>query len=337
MNIERLSCPVLALCFAIQASTDTYADARTIEQWYLSTIKIDQALAIAQSTHEVVVAIIDTGVDLRHEDLKDQIWINKNEIPNNKIDDDKNGFVDDINGWDFQDNDNKPDDVDSTQTGHGTIAAGVIAATSNNGCGIRGISKARIMPLRAFDKDGIASDELIAAAINYATHNGAHIINASWGGIKKIDTESKSYAALQYALEKSVLVVNAAGNQAKSIDDNNWYPSNLALANLLIVGAVDRNDQRWIGSNYGENKVHIAAPGVDIFTTVMNNTYRSVTGTSIAAPVVSGVAALLKSIAPHLSPKELIVLMQKSGDSATVKTQCHCRINAYEAVKALLP
>jgi len=334
MILKELFCILLVFAFMQNpANADLPNDPLLSQQWYLSKINLPKVWSMQLKTSEVIVAIIDTGVDLEHEDLRDNLWVNNLEIPDNKIDDDNNGFVDDINGWDFQGNDNIPMDEDQSNTGHGTTAAGVIGAVTQNSLGISGIGTSiKLMVIRAFDTAGISSDQIIANAIDYAVANGAQVINASFGGYRSADAELM-IKAVERAQKKDVVFVAAAGNYGGQNDIKEFLPGNLRLDNVISVAASTLDDTKWIGSNYGSNNVDISAPGVNIFTTKLGNTYGAVTATSIATPVVAGVAALIKSVAPSLTSKSIKTIILNTGSPVSIETVCKCRVDAFEAIK----
>lgn len=214
------------------------------------------AWAAVTGNPQVVIAVVDSGVNGGHPDLADNIWNNPDEIPGNGIDDDANGFVDDIQGWDFVDDDNQPHDA----TGHGTHVAGIIAARGDNAVGVAGVAwQAAIMPLRfidAFDS-GATSDAV--QAITYAVDKGARVVNCSWGG-------SGQSASLKYIMQTSdALFVCAAGNEGADIDSAGFYPAGWDLANIVSVAASDQMDRLAWFSNFGSRRVHLAAPGMRIY------------------------------------------------------------------------
>ncbi|WP_264196518.1 S8 family serine peptidase [Microseira wollei] len=200
--------------------------------WGLDAIKAPEVWHQGYRGQGTVVAVIDTGVDYTHSDLDRNIWVNPNEIPGNNLDDDRNGFVDDVRGWDFVTDDSAPMD----EQGHGTHVAGIIAA-ENNGFGTTGVAfNAKIMPVRVLGESG-GSQSDIAAGIRYAVDNGADVINLSLGG----DFTSRQEAnAIRYAAEKGVVVVMAAGNESKS---QPVYPARYSTNYGIAVGAVNRNNQ----------------------------------------------------------------------------------------------
>lgn len=277
------------------------------KQWGLDMVEAPEAWNLVQSEEPVVVAVIDTGVDIKHEDLKGNIWINEGEIPGNGKDDDGNGYVDDVHGWDFYNGDKSvcsysnegranPSDNDN----HGTHCAGTIAAVANNGVGIRGVASnlnIKIMVIKALGgANGATSSRKLIQAIQYATSNGADIINASWGGwVNEDDT------ALKKAIARSgLLFVAAAGNEGKDNDKEPCFPAsyNRILPNVISVGSVGQDNCLSDFSNYG-NSVDILAPGASVYSTVVGG-YKRMSGTSMAAPYVTGIAAMLYAGREHL-------------------------------------
>ncbi len=249
---------------------------------------------------DVVVAVIDEGVDISHPDLRDKIWTNAAEVAGNGVDDDGNGYVDDVNGWDFVNDDASvydPDPLTGTGDEHGTHVAGTIAAAGDNGTGITGVSwRTRIMPLKFLGVDGGYTSDAIEA-INYAVDKGVKISNNSWGGGGKSQ-------ALQDAIARADssghLFVAAAGNGgADGVGDDNdatpHYPSSYSNPNIVAVAATDDRDTLASFSNFGVTSVDLAAPGVRILSTLPGDAYGSYSGTSMATPHVTGVAALVKS------------------------------------------
>lgn len=217
-----------------------------------------EAWDITTGTSNVVVAVIDSGVDYNHPDLAANIWSNNGEIPGNGIDDDGNGYVDDIRGWDFVDNDNNP--IDSCD--HGTHVAGIIAAVGNNSSGVTGVCwTTKIMPLRALNAVGSGANADLIAAIEYASNNGAHVINNSWGG-PGFSQATKDAIDASFAV-----VVCAAGNDGTDNDISPIYPSSYTSSNIIAVAANNQNDNLASFSNYGAISVDVAAPGTNIYST----------------------------------------------------------------------
>ena len=267
--------------------------------WDLNLVGAPAAWARGYTGQGVTVAVVDTGVDATHPDLNGNLWTNPGEIAGNGIDDDRNGFIDDVHGWDFIDRDNTPTD----SNGHGTHVAGTIAA-EQNGFGITGVAyNARIMPVRVLGDSG-GSDLDVAAGIRYAADNQARVINLSLGG----SASSAITSAVQYANQKGALVVMAAGNDGGSQPVS---PANLANQWGIAVGAVDYNRKLAdFSDRAGAIPLsYVVAPGVNILSTAPNNTYQSLSGTSMAAPHVSGVAALILSANPTLNPAQLTTLL----------------------------
>jgi subtilisin family serine protease len=224
-------------------------------------IDAPEAWDVTTGSSAVVVAVIDSGVDVNHPDLQSNIWTNTGETPGNGIDDDGNGYIDDVNGWDFYVNDNDPRDAH----GHGTHVAGTIAAVGNNGIGITGVSwSAKIMALRFLDAWGSGTTADAISAIEYASAMGADIINNSWGNSTYTPSEP-----LKEAIEASgALVVCAAGNSGWNNDTLiPHYPSSYQSANIIAVAASDQDDDPAYFSNYGPFSVHVAAPGTNIYST----------------------------------------------------------------------
>ena len=260
------------------------------QQPYLANIQAPQAWDIATGSSKVIVAVIDTGVDVTHPDLAAKIWKNPGETgldakgkdkATNGIDDDGDGYVDDVMGWSTVANNNQVQD----DNGHGTHVAGIIAADTNNGQGIAGVSwGARIMPIKAMDSSGVGTFSQVAEGITFAADHGAKIINLSVGAP---GTSQLLNDAVSYAQAHGALVVAAAGDSGTP---GIYYPA--ALPNVIAVGATDINNVRASFSPTGD-RLDLVAPGVDIYSTWMTGTYRLVSGTSASAAHVSGVAALL--------------------------------------------
>ncbi len=273
-------------------------------------ISMDKAYANFKSypSEEIIVAVIDTGVDYNHEDLKNVMWTNPNEIPNNGIDDDKNGYIDDVHGINLLKRNTKGEATGDPMDDylHGTLSAGIIAAEQNNKIGSVGIaSHVKIMAIRAIPSDKDETDQDVAEALIYAAKNGAKIINCSFGK-KANEGGSLIKDTLDFiAKEYGVLVVTAAGNSKENIDQIPVYPASFKSDNLIVVAATDRDGKLASFSSYGAISVDVAAPGVDIYSTVLNNQYSFYLGTSVATPVVTGIAAEVWSKFPRLKYKEV--------------------------------
>ena len=399
----------------------------------------------------VIVAVIDSGVDIEHEDLQGKIWVNPNEIPNNKIDDDQNGYIDDVHGWNFLGNSkgenvdatrlektrilaklmdkydgidpatiksdeefelylqvkneveseraeyepyiemiksgsldaetkkyiedqlyynlnvnfddrsligDNPDDftdinygnpnVEGPDATHGTHVSGIIGSIRGNDKGGDGVAdNVKIMVLRAVP-NGDENDKDVAVAIKYAVDNGAQVINMSFGkGYSPY--QEKVYEAFQYADAKGVLLVHAAGNDSKDIDVEVNYPTSMysfqeaPLDHFLTIGASTKNKEELVASfsNYGQTMVDVFAPGFEIYNSVPQSDYRNLQGTSMAAPMVAGVAAMLKSYFPTLTMKEIKDVILSTSTKYEVnefmtKSVTGGVVNVYNATKACL-
>ncbi len=273
-------------------------------------IGASSAWNVETGNQEVIVAVIDTGIDYHHIDLVDNIWVNAGEVPGNGIDDDGNGFVDDIHGYNFVADTGDPMDDHN----HGTHCAGTIGARGDNGEGVVGVNhQVRLMAVKFIASYGGGETDDAVESIIYAVDNGAHILSNSWGGGFYSNALQN---AIEYAQANDVLFVAAAGNFGSDNDRFPNYPSNIDLDNVLAVAASDHNDELASFSQYGLTTVDIAAPGVDILSAVMDNAYTSYSGTSMATPHVAGVAALLKAYNSRLSAVEIKDIILASADTA---------------------
>jgi alpha-tubulin suppressor-like RCC1 family protein len=280
------------------AATSTPNDPLLSAQWGLSTIDAQSAWDLTTGSRAIVVAVTDSGIDLAHRDLSENLWVNPLEIPANGIDDDQNGFVDDIHGWDFIRGDANPTD----ESGHGTLVAGAIGAVGNNGRGVSGVAwQVSLLAVRIMDANGGNTFDA-ADGIFYALENGARIINCSW-----VTTALPTHlaAAILEAENRGGLIVAAAGNSASNSDGVPLYPAAAPSDHVVSVAASDNRDRLVSFSNYGPTSVDLAAPGVDIHTTALGGGYRGASGTSLAAPLTSGALALAWSLAPLNNAKRL--------------------------------
>ena len=292
-------------------------DPKYPEQWSLPLMKLPQAWAIEKGDRNVVIAIIDSGIDYRHDDLAPKAWINPGEVPDNGLDDDGNGYIDDVYGWDFTDapnlqaegdyleGDNEPID----EKGHGTHVAGIAGAMPDNGIGIAGVAwECPLMAIRAGLSLGGSSrmqDDDSAAAIVYAVDNGASVVNMSWG------SERRSFViqdAIDYAYARGAILVAAAGNSQKPAA---IFPA--GYRKVIAVASTEQNQQRFYQSNFGAS-VDIGAPGNVILSTQIDNQYRLLTGTSMASPHVAGVAALILAKRPALTHEEVRHILISTAD-----------------------
>ncbi|MCB0336778.1 MAG: S8 family serine peptidase, partial [Bdellovibrionales bacterium] len=285
-------------------------DPKASEQWGLSAIDAYSAWDTSQGAAEVIVAVLDTGVDYTHEDLAANMWKNPGEIAGNGIDDDGNGYVDDVRGWDFFNNDNDSMDDHS----HGTHCAGVIAGAVNNSVGIAGVAGAgavKILGLKFLSASGGGSLSGAVAAFNYLvdlknrTGSNIRITSNSWGGGGSSEALRK---AIEAATQAGMLVIAAAGNASNNNDQSPTYPANYGSTLPEVVSVASTNSDGSLSSfsNYGVQTVDVAAPGGQILSTVPNNGYRSLSGTSMATPHVAGALALLLSAEAGLSNSELL-------------------------------
>ena len=267
-----------------------------------------EAWDIQKGNDSVTIAITDTGIEYDHEDLHSNIWINGGEVPGDGIDNDANGYIDDIHGYDFINNDSDPrDDHD-----HGTHVAGIIGAITDNNYGIAGVNfHTKMMALKFMNpitcgtfKCGASGSSADAAqAIIYAADNKAMVINASWGSSQASNILEN---AIAYADSLGVLFVAAAGNDGTDNDSIPHFPSNYGappynLRNVIAVASTDHNDDMSGFSNFGKVSVHLGAPGEDILSTVTDQDFKSMSGTSMAAPHVAGVAGLVWAEFPYLT------------------------------------
>ncbi|KAF8820778.1 subtilisin SUB12 [Cardiosporidium cionae] len=313
------STPIQALSITNANSKIEPNDTYFGQQWGLRNLLYPQVdtdaisawelLQKATALRNVVVAHIDTGIDITHPDLRDRIWVNPGEIPDDNIDNDGNGYVDDVHGWNFVDNNNNVMDTD----GHGTHTAGILGATANNGVGIAGIAPAvTIMPLKIFDRASQAVE-----AIDYSVNKGIKISTNSWGFTIPVKSLRLAMERVAAAGQLFVCAVNneARDNTFSPDFPSNWGPgtTNQPLPNILRVASVDIDGSLSSTSNFGRINVDIGAPGSDILSTVPFNlfggAYAYKSGTSMATPLVAGTAALISSVVDidNLRLRQLIV------------------------------
>jgi thermitase len=296
-----------------------------------SDIDAPEAWDLTTGSPNVIIAVVDSGVDYNHPDLAANIWSNTDEIAGNRLDDDGNGYVDDVRGWDFYNDDNNPMD----DNGHGTHCAGTIGAVGDNGIGVAGVMwTAQIMPLKFLNRKGSGYTSDAVSAILYANSNGAHVISNSWGG-------GGFSISLKAAIDASDAVVAcAAGNSGLDTDETPHYPSSYTSPQIIAVAATDDDDYLASFSNYGITSVDVAAPGVSILSTYKGGLYAWMSGTSMATPHVAGLAGALKARYPGMSNTEIKerIMETVDWDSALAgKIATGGRINAYQALLSSTP
>lgn len=313
------------------------------QAWGLKKSDAARAWSVTKGSRDIVVAVIDTGIDIKHEDIKNNLWKNPGETgldskgrdkATNGIDDDGNGFVDDVYGWNFVSANNRLDD----NHGHGTHIAGIIGAEAGNNKGITGIApEVSLMILKYYDPKVPATDNLrnTVQSIKYAVSMGAHIINYSGGGT---EFSIEEHDAIAEAQRKGILFVAAAGNERSNSDQHRYYPADYALDNIISVTAIDPSTEVLASSNYGVETVHIAAPGQNILSCLPGNAYGYMTGTSQATAFVSGAAALVMAHKQNFSATDAKKYILATGDAVTQlasKTRTSRKLNLYKALTIL--
>ncbi|OGQ15791.1 MAG: hypothetical protein A3B70_04360 [Deltaproteobacteria bacterium RIFCSPHIGHO2_02_FULL_40_11] len=309
-------------------------DANGNEGFQGADINMVEAWKSSVGNKNIIVGIVDTGVDYTHEDLKENIWTNTAEIPGNEIDDDQNGYVDDIHGWDAYNDDGDPMDDHN----HGTHVSGTIAGVGNNAKGVIGVApNVSLMGAKFLSANGSGQLSDAVEAIDYAVLMGAKVLNNSWGGGGYSQT---LYDAIENAHKKGVIFVAAAGNSTLNNDYTDHYPSSYELPNVIAVGATTNRDELASFSNYGMHTVHVAAPGNAIMSTVIGNKYAAYSGTSMATPHVAGVVALLLDGNPGFTVEEIKErLISTSDDIVSLRRRVIAggRVNAYNAIHNIIP
>lgn len=311
------------------------------QKWDLKLTDAEKAWRISRGSRDIVVAVIDTGADLKHADLKSNLWTNIGETgvdslgrnkATNGVDDDNNGFVDDVHGFNFVGNNHDLSD----NHGHGTHIAGIIGAEGGNGVGISGVApQVSLMILKYYDPHAPGVNNLMntVKAIDYAVKMNAHIINYSGGGLEQSPHE---IAAIKRAQAKGILFVAAAGNEKSNSDLYGYYPADYDLDNIISVTAIDKSKRVLDSSNYGKNSVDLAAPGNNIYSLLPNGQYGYMTGTSQATAFVTGVAALLMAQDKDLRKADRIVkYLTQTGDinpQLVGKTRYNKTLNSYRAL-----
>ena len=291
----------------------------------------------------MTVGVMDSGIQTNHEDLIDNIWVNTGEIVGDGIDNDGNGYIDDIYGWNCGDSNGDVSYVNE----HGVHVAGIVSAATNNSKGVASVARnAKIASIKIFNSSGKSTLSYIIEGINYAKKNDINIINCSFGGA---GWGSTSVSIVKSAIEAvpDIFFVIAAGNIATSTPqaDNDKvavYPSQLTkdLDNVISVANTTSNDELSSTSHYGATSVDIASPGTGIYSTIPTSSYGTMSGTSMATPMVASAVAVMRAVNPNISAKEIKETLCSSSDklsALTGKVISGGRLNAYNAVKAIMP
>ena len=303
----------------------TSADIRAVDLW-------DDFMEKSDVSDPIVVAVIDTGLDMEHDVFveSDAIWTNIDEVPGNKVDDDNNNYVDDIHGWNFVNQ--SPVIIDDD--GHGTHVSGIILGVGQNLLeDPLAISSIRLMPLKFLDENGIGSTADAVKAIYYAIENGARVLNNSWGGS---NYSVALHEAIVYSYQKGAIFVAASGNNGSDNDTEPIYPASYDVPHVMSVAATTVEDQLATFSNFGSNSVDVGSPGVFIWSTVPDNSYGYSSGTSMAAPFVSGLAALMLVEVPEMQGYQVKSIIFQESDHAeglVSKTSQESRINIQGAIQ----
>ena len=287
-------------------------------QWAIAKIQAEKAWQRAgnRGKRDVVVAVIDTGVDYRHPSLA------ANMVP----------------GFDFNRNDSDPmDETGAQNPGHGTHCAGIVGSTGLVDGGTVGMgADLSIMPIRFLGADGSGDLNMGIKAIDYTIEKGVEVISASWGASVPRAQAQALIEAVERADRAGVIFIAAAANDGKNNDGKDVFPANVNSENMISVAASGETDAKPSWSNYGKAMVHLASPGENIMSTLPGNKYGNLSGTSMAAPLVSGLVGFLKSQDPSLTGKQIRALLQTTGVQVGIETACNCRIDAFNAVDHLL-
>ncbi|MBT7610310.1 MAG: S8 family serine peptidase [Bacteriovoracaceae bacterium] len=297
-------------------TNETLADSKFKKQWGLKNtginggsifapgkkgedINAENAWRHTRGRRDIVVAVIDTGIDHTHNDLQANLWVNQTEKDGEPgVDDDGNGYVDDVHGYDFANKDGDPMDGH----GHGTHCSGVIGAVHNR-AGIAGVmANVKVMGIKFLTDRGSGTTAGAIESVNYAIKAGVDVMSNSWGGGGRSEA---LFEAIKKANDKGIVFVAAAGNSRANNDRRNTYPANYKVDNVISVGAMNGKGKKASFSNYGDKTVHVFAPGVNILSTVKDQGYKKMSGTSMACPHVSGAVGLLLSSETNLTPAEV--------------------------------
>ncbi len=290
-----------------------------------------------RGSRNIVAAVIDTGIQWDHPDLAANLYSNLGEagdLATNGQDDDGNGFVDDLHGWNFARN-NKDSNDDH---GHGSHCAGTIGGVGNNGIGVSGVNwEVSLMPVKFLDASGGGTLQAAIEAVNYARMMKVNLMSNSWGGSQFAQSLSD---AVKRTEEAGIIFVAAAGNDGTSNDTGPSYPANFPFGNIISVAATDNKDNIANFSNWGVNSVHVAAPGVQVYSTVKGGKYAAFSGTSMATPHIAGISALLLSVNPNWDFAEVKRRLITTSDpvrNLSRKVMAKGRVNAYNALHGIVP
>ena len=296
------------------------ADIHALDAWKVTTGDA--------SANGPLIAVIDTGIDYNHPDLKANLWVNSGEVAGDGIDNDGNGVIDDVYGYNAQANTGNPLDGHS----HGTHCAGTIGAVGNNGMGVTGVMQnARIMAVKIFSDSGSTSTDAIVRGLMYSAKMGADITSNSWGG------GGRSQAIFDAFASNPALHVIAAGNSNYDNDKKDNFPSNYELDNIVAVAATTRTDERASFSQWGATTVDVAAPGAQIWSTIPGGKYGNKSGTSMATPHVSGVAGLIASAYPNATNAEIKERLIKGSDPVAALAGISVSNGRVNAARSLEP
>lgn len=342
--VLKASGPGNSLDIVCEKDHDIYAfethpnDPLLSQQYSLNIMKMGLAWDFSISDNSLVVAVLDSGIDLNHPDLRNRLWKNEGEIPDNGIDDDNNGYIDDVHGWNFNANNNNVMD----DTGHGSHCSGVIGAEANNNIGISGIAwNVRIMPLKVMSKGGGSLSDAIAA-LDYAASFRVRLSSNSYGCFGcKSELMRRAIISIGDRNPFGHLFIAAAGNEHNDNDFNPSYPCNYNVdgsgSDVICVAATGPRDDFAPYSNWGVLTVHVAAPGSEILSTVAGGQYEKKSGTSMATPHVTGVAALIMQYYQYAGSESVKkIIMHTSVKLPILKDKVIAgRVNAFEALSFL--
>jgi subtilisin family serine protease len=310
------------------------ADPDLSKTYGVKKVQAPEAWAIQRGSKDIVVAVIDTGIDYNHPDLAFNVWRNPaaNTFATTGIDPNGDTITGDVVGWDFTRNDNLPFDDNM----HGTHCAGTVGAVGNDGVGISGVAqRVSIMGVKFLTKEGSGTTADAIKSIDYAVSRGARILSNSWGGKGDDGTNQALEDSIKRAEVKGVLFVAAAGNDGTNNDRDPAFPAAFRVPNMLTVAATNEADAMTSFSNYGKESVHVGAPGAGVYSTTPNNSYQKLSGTSMAAPHVSGAAAVVWAQFPNANYAEIKRRLMTYGDavpSLNNKTVSGNRINVFKAL-----